>query len=418
MVGTLRQAFYDQSDGRARVEAVTSLLLSEHYHRLQEQSVAGGAGETAKAVTENYLTGREELQLDAHVSAPPSAAYHLHKKQRGRPARASSAPGERRTSSSSTSSADRLSKAFVSTKEADEGVGVESVLREMDQVNRRRLRRFQRKHRRHRHKRRRSRRHVGTTLSLVDDEDAQRHDERHLSTEGEHDELDSKAEGSASNQRPPGGSAGYFSSKTEADLAGDLTSRLALAASASILDGLLVRGARNTGTVHDGSSYELQSSIGDAAVVDPAAARVGEDACSERIVVSEGNGDSDVGGLLRAVRRLNVPLVMVQSTEDALVGTPLPLVLQKEVCYDWLDCLLNSWYSCSSCSHTVRSSSGSNNNYHITSMRSKSRSPGSYFSRVCGHGRRSFDCNRCRAVHVFFRTRRGIKQGELRGLPV
>lgn len=365
MVRTLRQAFYDQSDGCARVEAVTSLLLSEHYHRLQEQSVAGGAGKAAKAVTENYLTGREELQLDAHVSAPLSAAYHLHKKQRGRPARASSAPGERRTTSSSTSSADRLSKAFVSTKEADEGVGVEFVLREMDQTNRRRLRRFQRKHRRRRHKQHRSRRHVGTTLSIVDDEDAQRHEERHLTTEGEHDELDSKAEGSANNQRPHGGSAGYFISRTEEERAGDLTSRLALAASASILDGLLVRGAQNTGAVYDGSSYEHQSSIGDAAVVDPAAARVGEDACSESIVVSGGDGDRDVGGLLRAVRRLNVPLVMVQSTEDALVGTPLPLVLQKEVCYDWRDCLLNCWYCSSACSHTVRSSSNSYHNYEL-----------------------------------------------------
>lgn len=332
----LRQAFYDQSDGCARAEAVTSLLLSEHYHRLQEdQSAAGGAGVAAKSVMKSYLMSRKELRLDADVSATSSAAYCLHQQQYGRPARVSSAPVGWGRSCSSSRGGDRSSRALMSRKEADEGVGVESVLREMEQVNRKRLRRFQRKYRRRHNRQHRSRRHAGTaTLSFLDEEDAQRHDEGDQTTEGEgDDEWHSKAEGSANNRRPLGGTAGYFTGRNKGERTGDLTSRLALAASASILDSLLlVRGAKDNGAVDDGARSDFFSSIGGgAAVVDSAAASVEEGACSESTVVSEDEGDRDVEGLLRAVRRLDVPLVMVQSTEDALVGTPLPLVLQKEV---------------------------------------------------------------------------------------
>lgn len=47
--------------------------------------------------------------------------------------------------------------------------------------------------------------------------------------------------------------------------------------------------------------------------------------------LGDGSGSAGDGRLLSAIRRSGVPIVMVQSTEDALIGSPLALVLQQEV---------------------------------------------------------------------------------------
>lgn len=89
------------------------------------------------------------------------------------------------------------------------------------------------------------------------------------------------------------------------------TSRLALAASVAVLDGL----------VHDPSlgcdpSYldGVEHSTG------------GADRPSPTTYL-----DDEGSALIKAMQYSGIPFVMVQGTEDALVGPPLPLVLQHEV---------------------------------------------------------------------------------------
>lgn len=47
--------------------------------------------------------------------------------------------------------------------------------------------------------------------------------------------------------------------------------------------------------------------------------------------LGDGGGSPDDSGLFSAIRRSGVPIVMAQSTEDALIASPLALVLKQEV---------------------------------------------------------------------------------------
>lgn len=46
---------------------------------------------------------------------------------------------------------------------------------------------------------------------------------------------------------------------------------------------------------------------------------------------SSGSVGAASSRILGAVKRAKLPLVMVQSTEDALIGSPLALILKREV---------------------------------------------------------------------------------------
>lgn len=88
------------------------------------------------------------------------------------------------------------------------------------------------------------------------------------------------------------------------------TVRLALNASVSRLDGLL------------GNAREVYSSpLG---TVDPS---------GENDKSSSGRLCVNVSAVCEAARLLEIPLLMVQSTEDSLVGVPLPFFLQQEVTF-------------------------------------------------------------------------------------
>lgn len=105
---------------------------------------------------------------------------------------------------------------------------------------------------------------------------------------------------------------------TEAKLMQDRVARLALAASVSTLDGLTLRGARNTRRYCPTSTTKTA----------PSGYKATGDNCRLPDEESEDQGTS----VFRAIRQLELPLLMVQSTEDALIGEPLPLVLEKTVC--------------------------------------------------------------------------------------
>lgn len=64
---------------------------------------------------------------------------------------------------------------------------------------------------------------------------------------------------------------------------------------------------------------------------DPAAGTaVGGTSSSEQL--GDGGDDSpDDSVFFSSIRRAGVPIVMVQSTEDALIASPLALVLKQEV---------------------------------------------------------------------------------------
>ena len=47
--------------------------------------------------------------------------------------------------------------------------------------------------------------------------------------------------------------------------------------------------------------------------------------------LGDGGGSPEDSGLFSAIRRSGVPIVLAQSTEDALIASPLALVLKQEV---------------------------------------------------------------------------------------
>lgn len=44
------------------------------------------------------------------------------------------------------------------------------------------------------------------------------------------------------------------------------------------------------------------------------------------------DGHGTINDVISTVKRLGIPILMVQSTEDALIGSPLALLLKREVC--------------------------------------------------------------------------------------
>lgn len=248
VVRTLRQAFCDQSDGRARVEAVASLLLSESF-------LAAEAGEptatVAAATTKGFLETREALCLSANVSA------HVHPQTHGE-----FSPGRVTLVSNRTgnrSARQRLVSSPETVGQLEAKVSVDSVLRELEEANQSRkwqlLRRQQRQRRRRgrgelesRSSRRQQRQHSGTDTDGVDagkDLLDQEHPWEELDNDGSAELRDHSAGGERSPRPPPQRSkpstASSFESRNERDISSATIAgpRLALAASVSTLSGLL-----------------------------------------------------------------------------------------------------------------------------------------------------------------------------------
>lgn len=287
MARALRRAFSDQSDGHARVEAVSSLLLSEHH-------LQASAGVTTASTTKSYLETRKSLRLDANVPAA--------KRSWNRGA-AFPTPDNAETTSCSTN-VERSSVLFGVKEAGQQEVGVDSVLKEVAETNRnQRLRRLQRY--RGRVQGRGGDEDSITGLLLdVNDEHNRRHQQR---TEGK----PSTPGGRSEENGAPCNRVSNPGASQEGD---DLAPRLALAASVSILDGIV------GGDVDDRHCF-VASSVGGS--VGGAGASSGS---------ASGGQSDDVRAMIGAIRRSGFPLLMVQGTEDAFVWSPLPLVLQEEVC--------------------------------------------------------------------------------------
>lgn len=56
----------------------------------------------------------------------------------------------------------------------------------------------------------------------------------------------------------------------------------------------------------------------------------GDTSSSEQLGDGSGSRGSNIG-LFSAIRQAGIPMVMVQSTEDALIGSPLALMMKQEV---------------------------------------------------------------------------------------
>lgn len=261
---------------------MTSLLLSEHYLQASGQPLA--------AVTRTFLATAEALCLDANVAAAVTRRnHHL---------------GEQRVGYTTGSAKGGIS----SKSDVDQPVSVESVLHEMVQTTRRkrrrRLRGRKKQGQRQRHlPYRKEESSVLTDTSLEDDQDY------HMDNDRESWE---------------GGAKSVSLSGSESGEKGESTPRLALAASVATLDGLL--------GCCVGITYHSCRTAGDGSrkdAVDSSSSKVGSHPQNMSV--------------FRSAQKLGLSLVLVQSTEDALVGTPLPLLLQKEVRSD--DTVFRSTYT-------------------------------------------------------------------------
>ncbi|CAM9926140.1 unnamed protein product, partial [Ectocarpus fasciculatus] len=295
VVGNLRQAFCDQSDGLARTEAIASLLFSENY---QTGGIAASTAATSSIVnTYPFLETREAFCLDAAVSACPSPPNHhgfssrvagllpdgttYNDMQQRHPARL------------------RLDRAHQQA-----GVSVESVLREMDENSQKRKQRLFRQHQQ------RQRKQAGRSGGASPSAD-ERFNDAAGQEEEEEEELETKDGEEGDDDQWPSPQHGHttFSSSSFEGLGAGFNfsaQRLALAASVSILDGLLLNERGN-----DGSRSGSVSSGHTGASVDTGSGRV-----------------------IDEVKRAGLPLLMVQGTEDALIGSPLALVLKQELLPD------------------------------------------------------------------------------------
>lgn len=349
VIDILRQAFSDQQDGHARAEAVSSLLLSEQH--LQQETTSStstlstGTGTawrapTRASVVEEFLRARQAFKIDANGSA---AAHHCVATGLVPP----SVGGAMATASVGRS----LSAASEEGTEPEAGVSVTSVLREMGQKRRSRLRQVlrrrygQQKH--HRYRQRSRRKHItraemsncsaGTAVEsgLFDRLSEDRYNEKHEG-EGEGKRRATRksngVDGMSSRSRPWHPMWEHVKNGTQPSTKGteeetgggqdeeaSFVTRLALAASVSMIDGLL---SNNMDVEREGVSFCPES-------------------VSHRCGVSDGSGgnsstggvgrDDDLREAVRGCERMGLPLLLVQSTEDALIGTPLPLLLEQEV---------------------------------------------------------------------------------------
>lgn len=259
---TLRGAFCDQSNGRTRVEALTSLLLSEHHLR--------AAGRDMAVVSREFLSTRGALYLDADATA---AGTWMDQRKAQK-------------------------QSLLPSRREEVGLTVGYVLREIDRANRseyrRKLRRTSRRWR-------------------------QRHGEAdgEVMSEGCREELSDDSTDHAHENGDEGQGSGTESKRSvwgdpdrEGEGTGDLIARLALAAVVSTIDGLL-----NSNTGVDGQTYRREG------VRSPPTGG-GE---------PSGQEANPEAAMLEGVRRAGLPLLMVQSSEDALIGTPLPVILRDEV---------------------------------------------------------------------------------------
>lgn len=146
VVHALRQAFCDQSDGRARLEAVASLLLSEH-HLAARTADEPAAATAATAAEKDFLHTREAFCLGADVSA------HVYPQTRGKSSRGVAVLLSAETNCSSAQ--ERRSSASMSrdSEPVQMEVSVGSVLRELDEKNQKRKRRLLRRRRQRRRRR-------------------------------------------------------------------------------------------------------------------------------------------------------------------------------------------------------------------------------------------------------------------------
>lgn len=258
---------------------------------------------TTEAASKAFLETREAFCLDAAVSADMSDGDNGE----------TAAPGPGAFASGEVSSGDGSSvvESLSSSRHGDRRVDVSTVLREMGEKgrNRRQLllgRLQQQQQQNYRHRRGQ---HTGGSADLLDNDYTGQAGRDNLESgwlEGPEDET-----GRWPSQQ--GGGGNTEAHPQTAHEGGDTSvQRLALAASVSTLSGMLV--------ALDEAEPEFSCSGGSGSGKGRSfSGRMG------------GGGGGGVGAVAAAVRRLGIPLLMVQSTEDALIGTPLALLLKQEV---------------------------------------------------------------------------------------
>ncbi len=253
VVHALRQAFCDQSDGRARVEAVASLLLSEH-HLAEKTADEPAAAAAATAAAKDFLDTREAFCLGADVSA------HVYPQSRRKSSRGMAALLSAESNRSSTR--ERRSSAPLS-RDSDRPqmeVSVGSVLRELDEKNQKRKRRLLRRRRQRRRRRdeqvgRSSSRHRQRRSSgdgdFYDEDNCYDGEYPQAGQDDEDDEVELRNASGDGRSRSPrnkprtgpysqGGHERWVSTSVSGP-------RLALAASVSTLTGLLGRSSADPG---------------------------------------------------------------------------------------------------------------------------------------------------------------------------
>lgn len=308
VIRTLRLSFCNQSDGLARVEAITSLLLSES--RLQTsagvamavttEAATAAATATMTTTTEvdtpNFLETREAFCLDAAVSA-------------GIPDDNGEAePGAFAAGEFSSGDVNSVVKSSRSSRNCDQRVDVGTVLREMSKKERNRRRLLlgrlqqQQQHQQQQH-RYRHRQQIDGAVGILNNDYTEQiaRDNDEGGREGPEDEN-----GRWLSQQ---GRGNIEVSSQKIHEEGDISvKRLALAASVSTLSGMLdpLDGVNPDFSCSDGSGGGKER---------PFSGRMGGGA----------------GAVVRAAHHLGLPLLMIQSTEDALIGSPLALLVKQEV---------------------------------------------------------------------------------------
>lgn len=236
MLHTLRQAFCDQSDGRARSEAVASLLLSENHLATE---TAAAAATPAATTTKTFLETREAFRLGADVSA-------LARPQMGG-VRSKENPASVTGSANASPPRQMHSRALPKERGRREGdVTVTSVLREMGVNNQKRKRRLLRRQRRREEpvsccSRRRQRNIADTDISSGCDSFEKEYPKGGPPGSDEDEERGTTTDDDVNDGRrsPPQQRSSIPGSGPSCVDVHDPASRLALAASVSTLSGLL-----------------------------------------------------------------------------------------------------------------------------------------------------------------------------------
>lgn len=269
---------------------------------------ASGGGLAAAAKT--FLGTREAWCLDADVAAAESKKKSRERHRAGKWSRVVDIWGP----SSPPPSPKR--------EELHDGSGVtvDYVLQQIRRTNDRRRDRRSRVLRRR--QRRRARWENNKMIDLPWFDDAQTPsdtDPRPCSDDSENDTAkDPNFDIETTQTSLPGSNVGLDKTRKQG-------ARLALTASASLLYGLSLRASGET---------RGDDNLSTAAVTSRGCNEGSRDVSWTSSDQDKDNRDASV---FWAVRRMGVPVVMVQSTEDALVGEPLPIFFQKKVC---LTCFL------------------------------------------------------------------------------